>query len=169
MRPINCTMMGFAVFVGALLAAPQLLQANWLNVVYGFFTGFLLCAAAMTINDYYDRGIDAVNEPTRPIPSGSIGTKTALTFVFALTAVGLFFAYLSSMLFSSMLYLAIAATSWIITVGSSLLEKEADYPATSLSAHAWQSRLFTQHRSHERFRLQRFVVCCHFSQTPAGK
>jgi geranylgeranylglycerol-phosphate geranylgeranyltransferase len=111
MRPVNCAMMGFAVFVGALLAASTQLQAGWLNLVLGFFTGFLLCGAAMTINDYYDRGIDAVNEPMRPIPSGLIGAKSALAFVFVLTAVGLVFAF-----FSSILCLAVAVASWVITV-----------------------------------------------------
>ena len=42
------------------------------NILFGFGTGFMLTAAAMTINDYYDRTIDAINEPTRPIPSGLI-------------------------------------------------------------------------------------------------
>ncbi len=77
MRPINCAMMGFAVFVGALLAYPQLGGLNWLNIFYGFLTGFTFCAAAMVINDYYDRKIDAINEPQRPIPSGTIKPKEA--------------------------------------------------------------------------------------------
>ena len=67
--------MGIAVFVGAILAESFSFQSNWLNVIFGFFTGFLLCAAAMAINDYYDRGIDAVNEPTRPIPSGLVTVR----------------------------------------------------------------------------------------------
>jgi 4-hydroxybenzoate polyprenyltransferase len=86
MRPINCVMMGFAVFVGALLAVSQPFQGNWLNIIFGFFTGFVLCGAAMTINDYYDRSIDAVNEPTRPIPSGLVSVRDALVFVFVLKA-----------------------------------------------------------------------------------
>ena len=132
MRPVNCTMMGFAVFVGALLAAPQLLQNNWLNIVYGFFTGFLLCAAAMTINDYYDREIDAVNEPLRPIPSGLISAKGALVFVGFLTAVGLVFAYFSSASFSSVLCLAVAAASWVITVVYVTVGKRSGLPGNFL-------------------------------------
>jgi len=42
MRPVNCLMMGFAVFVGALLASSSRLQGNWVSIVFGFFTGFLL-------------------------------------------------------------------------------------------------------------------------------
>ncbi len=111
MRPVNCAMMGLAVFVGALLAVSQPFQGSWVNIVFGFFTGFMLCAAAMTINDYYDRSIDAVNEPRRPIPSGLVNAREALTFVTALTVVGFVFAY-----FSSVLCLLVAAAAWTITV-----------------------------------------------------
>jgi 4-hydroxybenzoate polyprenyltransferase len=70
MRPITCTIMGFAVLVGAVLATGQLTSLNWLSVIFGFVTGFTFCAAAMVINDYYDRKIDLINEPQRPIPRG---------------------------------------------------------------------------------------------------
>jgi hypothetical protein len=71
-RPVNCLMMGFAVTVGAALASPNVSSVFWPNLFYGFITGFMLTAASMTINDYYDREIDAINEPNRPIPSGLI-------------------------------------------------------------------------------------------------
>src|SRR5665647_485192 len=77
-RPINCLMMGFAVLVGAVLASPQLGGLNWLNIIFVFLTGFAFCAAAMVINDYYDRKIDAINEPQRPIPSGIVKPYEAL-------------------------------------------------------------------------------------------
>ena len=35
-------------------------------------SGPLLAGFTQTINDYYDREIDAINEPYRPIPSGAI-------------------------------------------------------------------------------------------------
>ena len=92
MRPVNCIMMGFAVFVGAVLAASQLGSLNWLNILFGFLTGFTFCAAAMVINDYYDRKIDAINEPQRPIPSGTVKPNEALAFVGVLAVVGFVFA-----------------------------------------------------------------------------
>lgn len=110
MRPLNCGMMGFAVFVGVLLASPQQLYSNWLEILFGFLTGFLLCAAAMTINDYYDRTIDAINEPARPIPSGTVSSQQALVFVGVLSAIGLAFA-----LFISPLGLVVATISLLIT------------------------------------------------------
>jgi geranylgeranylglycerol-phosphate geranylgeranyltransferase len=111
MRPVNCAMMGFAVIVGAILANPQFSSVNWLNVFYGFITGFMLTAASMTINDYYDRVIDAINEPSRPIPSGLVDVREALAFVFVLSAVGFVFAYLTSDL-----CFTVAIISWIILV-----------------------------------------------------
>src|SRR5271157_3083973 len=127
MRPVNCAMMGFAVFVGALLAASASLQGNGLNILYGFFTGFLLCAAAMVINDYYDRGIDAVNEPTRPIPSGLVGVREALAFVAVLTVTGLALAYLSSVL-----CLLVAAATSVITVSYVTVGKRSGLPGNFL-------------------------------------
>ena len=127
MRPVNCAMMGFAVFVGAILATSQPLQGNWLNILFGFFTGFMLTAASMVINDYYDRGIDAVNEPSRPIPSGTVGVKESLAFVVALSAVGLVLAY-----FSSILCLIVAAIAWVITVSYVTVGKRSGLPGNFL-------------------------------------
>ena len=127
MRPVNCVIMGFAVLVGAVLARPQFLSFNWLSVIFGFFTGFLLCAAAMTINDYYDRAIDAINEPARPIPSGLVKLGEALAFVFALTAAGFVFALLVSVLCFS-----VAVVSWIIVATYLTVGKRSGLPGNFL-------------------------------------
>ena len=34
--------------------------------------GPLVCATSQAVNDWYDRHVDAINEPNRPIPSGRI-------------------------------------------------------------------------------------------------
>lgn len=117
MRPINCAMMGFAVFVGAVLANPQFADFSWLGVFYGFLTGFTLTAASMAINDYYDRAIDAINEPSRPIPSGAVSPQEALTFVFILSAVGFVFAYLTSLVCLAVAVIAWAIMATYVTVG----------------------------------------------------
>src|SRR4030067_363556 len=111
MRPINCVMMGFAGFGGAVLANPAFAVGDWLKIAYGFLTGFTLCAAAMVVNDYYDRAIDAVNEPSRPIPSGLVSSREALVLGFVLTVVGFVVAFLTSVL-----CLGVAAVSWVIVV-----------------------------------------------------
>lgn len=117
MRPVNCTMMGFAVLVGAVLATPQLGSLNWFNILFGFLTGFTFCAAAMVINDYYDRKIDAVNEPQRPIPSGTIKPNEALIFVVVLSAVGFIFAGFVSTLCFVVAAVSLVITATYITVG----------------------------------------------------
>jgi geranylgeranylglycerol-phosphate geranylgeranyltransferase len=127
MRPINCAMMGFAVFVGAVLAHPQFSNFDWLGILYGFLTGFMLTAASMTINDYYDRAIDAINEPARPIPSGSVSTREALAFVFVLSAVGFVFAYLTSVL-----CLVVAVISWVVVVTYVTVGKRSGLPGNFL-------------------------------------
>jgi len=127
MRPINCAMMGFAVFVGAVLANPQFSNFNWLNILYGFVTGFTLTAASMTINDYYDRAIDAINEPSRPIPSGSVSARAALTFVFVLSAIGFVFAYITSVL-----CLVVAVISWVVVVTYVTVGKRSGLPGNFL-------------------------------------
>jgi len=95
-RPVNCVMMGIAVIVGAVLANSNMGGSSWPNLVYGFVAGFMLTAASMTINDYYDRQIDAVNEPKRPIPSGLIKPKNALVFAAILTILGFAAAYVTN-------------------------------------------------------------------------
>jgi len=78
-------MMGFAVIVGASLVS--VLSFN-INLLLGFVTSFSLTAASMAINDYYDREIDAINEPNRPIPRGDVSPKEALIFATILCVVG---------------------------------------------------------------------------------
>ncbi|HEX9863221.1 MAG TPA: geranylgeranylglycerol-phosphate geranylgeranyltransferase [Candidatus Bathyarchaeia archaeon] len=127
MRPVNCAMMGFAVIVGAVLANPQFSSVDWLNVLYGFATGFMLTAASMTINDYYDRAIDAINEPTRPIPSGAVSVKGALAFVVFLSAVGFAFAFLISFP-----CLVVAVISWVIVTTYVTVGKRSGLPGNFL-------------------------------------
>jgi geranylgeranylglycerol-phosphate geranylgeranyltransferase len=127
MRPVNSIMMGFAVIVGAALANQSFAIMIWPNLTYGFITGFMLTAASMTINDYYDRKIDAVNEPKRPIPSGLIQSKESLSFSFVLTAVGFAAAYLTSIF-----CLVIAIVSLIVSVTYTTVGKRSGLPGNFL-------------------------------------
>lgn len=127
MRPVNCVMMGFAVVVGAEFASLNGSSVFWANLVYGFITGFMLTAASMAINDYYDLEIDAINEPNRPIPSGLIKPREALAFAFALTAIGFAAAYLTSIL-----CFALAIVAWIIVVTYTTVGKRSGLPGNFL-------------------------------------
>lgn len=133
MRPVNCIMMGFAVLVGAVLAsASQFSAVNWLNILFGFLTGFTFCAAAMVINDYYDRKIDAINEPHRPIPSGLIKTREALKFMAALIIIGFIFAILVSPFSFGIICFGVAAVSLAITATYITVGKKSGLPGNFL-------------------------------------
>ena len=68
-------------------------DTRWPVILAGVvLAGPLVCAASQAVNDWYDRHVDAINEPNRPIPSGRIPGKwgyyialiwTALSFVVA--------------------------------------------------------------------------------------
>lgn len=126
-RPINCVMMGFAVFVGVILANPVFLNSLLVNILFGFGTGFMLTAAAMIINDYYDREIDEINEPSRPIPSGLITTNEALLLFFSVSMVGFIFAF-----FTSLLCLIVSSISWVIVVAYVTFGKRTGLPGNFL-------------------------------------
>jgi geranylgeranylglycerol-phosphate geranylgeranyltransferase len=116
-RPLNCLMMGFAVLVGTVLASNSFINLHWITILFGFLTGFTFCGASMIINDYYDREIDAINEPARPIPSGTIKTTEAVAFMAALVAVGFVFAFLVSILCFIVAAASLAITVTYLTVG----------------------------------------------------
>jgi len=58
-----------------------------------FMSGPLLTGYTQTINDYFDREIDAINEPNRPIPSGAISLFQVKLQIWVLLIAGLAVAY----------------------------------------------------------------------------
>jgi len=89
MRLPNCVMIGFAVIVGELMASTTVPVRS---ALYGFMAGFLLLAASMVLNDIFDREIDAINEPKRPIPAEVVKPTEAFSFSLILGAIGFWFA-----------------------------------------------------------------------------
>ncbi|MEX0267895.1 chlorophyll synthase ChlG [Leptolyngbyaceae cyanobacterium UHCC 1019] len=56
-------------------------------------SGPLLAGYTQTMNDFYDREIDAINEPYRPIPSGAISIPQVVTQILVLLVAGIGVAY----------------------------------------------------------------------------
>lgn len=108
LRPVNCAMMGLAVLTGEAIAYGTLYL--YLSLL-GFVTAFTLTGASMVTNDYWDRSVDAVNAPDRPIVSGLVSTRLALSYALILMLIGL-----SSALLTSMLSLLIAAASLSVSL-----------------------------------------------------
>ena len=66
------------------------LSGRWPVVVAGIvLAGPLVCATSQAANDWYDRHVDAINEPDRPIPSGRIPGRWGLSIAFGWTALSL--------------------------------------------------------------------------------
>ena len=83
----------------------------------------------MVINDYYDRKIDAINEPQRPIPSGTVKPNEALAFMVALVVVGLCFRFWFSLW---LLCFVVAAVSLVITATYITVGKRSGLPGNFL-------------------------------------
>jgi chlorophyll/bacteriochlorophyll a synthase len=52
---------------------------HWFLIVVGvLLAGPLVCASSQAVNDWFDREVDAINEPQRPIPSGRMPGRSGL-------------------------------------------------------------------------------------------
>ena len=109
LRPVNSVMLGVGVLVGVVITGGLRSSIPLEILTLAFITGFTLAGSAMVINDYFDREIDAVNEPSRPIPSGEVKPKEAVAYSLLLSGVGLVAAFLTSLP-----NLAIAVFSWFV-------------------------------------------------------
>ena len=103
-------------FACGVVSAGVASQGHWPLIIAGvILCGPLLCASSQAVNDWFDRHVDAINEPNRPIPSGrmpgrwglfvaclwsalSLGWAALLgSWVFAASAAGLVLAWAYSM------------------------------------------------------------------------
>lgn len=85
-RPINGLIAFISVFLGALLASGSL--SPLANVFIVAIAAFLIISAGNALNDFCDVKIDKINKPQRPIPSGKITRKEALTYSVILLEIG---------------------------------------------------------------------------------
>jgi len=66
-------------FMCGVVASGEPLAERWTFLLAGLLlTGPLVCGTSQAINDWFDRGVDAINEPGRPIPSGRIPGRWGL-------------------------------------------------------------------------------------------
>ena len=65
-------------------------QGRWPVIATGVvLCGPLLCATSQAVNDWFDRHVDAINEPGRPIPSGRMPGRSGLYVAIAWTLLSL--------------------------------------------------------------------------------
>ncbi len=115
--------MGLAVLVGSVLAGGlRVVTCSVGSLAIGYSTGFLLTASSMVLNDYADREIDSINEPSRPIPAGVISPKGALSYGILLMAAGIFSAYLIGLV-----SLLVAMAAWFLFLSYTLFGKKTGF------------------------------------------
>ena len=96
MKPITWIPLLWGVICGAAASGNYHWElSNFLaSISCMFMSGPLLTGYTQTINDYFDREIDAINEPNRPIPSGAISLFQVKLQIWVLLIAGLGVAYL---------------------------------------------------------------------------
>jgi len=102
------------------------LADRWPLLLVGLaLTGPLVCGTSQMVNDWYDRHVDAINEPDRPIPSGRIPGRWGLGLATS----------------GSLVSLAVAATAGALvcaaTIAALLFAWAYSAPPLRLKASGW--------------------------------
>ncbi|MFN7056299.1 chlorophyll synthase ChlG [Hyphomonas sp.] len=124
-KPVTWFAAMWAFMCGA-VSSGQPFIGNWHLVLGGMLlAGPMVCASSQAVNDWYDRHVDAINEPNRPIPSGRIPGQW-----------GLYLAILWSGL-SLLLGLALGFWAFCATLAAVFLAWAYSAPPLRLKLNGW--------------------------------
>lgn len=94
LKPITWFPPMWAFMCGAVSSGAGL-DGRWLFVLGGILlAGPLVCGTSQAVNDWFDRHVDAINEPDRPIPSGRIAGRWGLYIAIIATLISAIVAWL---------------------------------------------------------------------------
>lgn len=86
LKPVTWFAPMWALACGVVSAGVPLFD-NWLRIVGAvLLAGPLVCGTSQAANDWFDRHVDAINEPQRPIPSGRVPGRWGLGLAIVWTA-----------------------------------------------------------------------------------
>ncbi|KAK1271841.1 hypothetical protein QJS04_geneDACA006081 [Acorus gramineus] len=102
------------------------------SILCMILSGPLLTGYTQTLNDWYDREIDAINEPYRPIPSGAISENEVITQIWVLLLGGLGLAGLLDVLAGHK-----EPIIFYLALGGSLLSYIYSAPPLKLKQNGW--------------------------------
>lgn len=124
-KPVTWFAAMWAYMCGAVSSGQPLLGNLHLLLGGMLLAGPMVCASSQAVNDWYDRHVDAINEPGRPIPSGRIPGQW-----------GLYLAVIWSAL-SLLLGLALGFWAFIATVAAVFLAWAYSAPPLRLKLNGW--------------------------------
>jgi chlorophyll synthase len=82
-------------FLCGVVASGVAPDGRWPIILLGIvLAGPMVCASSQAVNDWFDRHVDAINEPQRPIPSGRMPGRWGLAIAVAWTGLSLLIAAL---------------------------------------------------------------------------
>ena len=89
LKPITWFPPMWAFLCGAVSSGRPLLEQPLLLFFGVILVGPMVCGASQVVNDWYDRDVDAINEPQRPIPSGRVPGYWGFYFALAWSGLSL--------------------------------------------------------------------------------
>jgi chlorophyll synthase len=89
LKPITWFPPMWAFLCGAVSAGVPLADSWHLALAGMILAGPLVCGMSQAVNDWFDRDVDAINEPQRPIPSGRMPGRWGLHVALGWTGVSL--------------------------------------------------------------------------------
>lgn len=85
-RPINNLIAFMAVYLGGVISVDFYFSQE---IILASLSGMFISAGGNVINDYFDKEVDRVNKPHRPLASGRVSPTVALASYLVVSVVGL--------------------------------------------------------------------------------
>jgi chlorophyll/bacteriochlorophyll a synthase len=113
-------------FACGVVASGVSFEGRWWMLLLGMvLAGPLVCATSQAVNDWFDRHVDAINEPSRPIPSGRMPGAWGLYVAVGWT------------LLSLLVSLALGVWGFVATVVGLVLAWAYSAPPLRLKLNGW--------------------------------
>jgi chlorophyll/bacteriochlorophyll a synthase len=93
LKPVTWFAAMWAFACGIVSSGVSITENLWTLLAGVMLCGPMVCGTSQAVNDWYDRFVDAINEPHRPIPSGRIPGRWGLGIAIAWSGLSLLLAW----------------------------------------------------------------------------